>query len=51
MEAIGLDFQHGKAALRGAVGIEAEDAVDAAEPVGVHQRGRREAMIGRAVGQ
>src|SRR5215471_12612142 len=37
-----MDFHHGEAALDGAVGLEAEDAVDAAEPGGIGQRGGAE---------
>jgi len=40
--ALGLDLEHGEAALNQPVGGEAEQAVDAAEPVRVEDRFARE---------
>jgi hypothetical protein len=49
--AAGRDFQHRQAALGGAVGLEAEDAIDTRESVGVHQGAAGKAVIGLALRQ
>src|ERR1700729_3887489 len=50
-EAAGADREHGEAALDRAVRVEAEDAVDAGEAVGIGEGCGREALIGLAAAE